>query len=415
MGRVAQSRWLGFLLILLIAVPVLGMSVAAAQETVNVGLLRVERVNYPRQVAPSALFSLVIDVEYAIRTNATAKVALFEGSRGNPGVELWHSDDTILTQGGDKIWEVNLTAPSTERTDWTLTVFAYYFQDGKWQYFTDNSQGPGFAEIKLKVARLATLQIDLGASDVPVQVDNITAKTSGVGTFALALPVGVIHEVTVPLVQQFENSTRFVFTGWQDGINETKRALLLDGDTRIVGSYRTQYLLRVNSIVPEYSYSAWYDMGANVSLHVESSLPAGSILGSVGLRYVFKGWSGDLESSSTSLNLTIKKPMILNADFTVDYTPLIIPIILLIGSIGGIILAILGSRRRTESTFAQEQVSEQLTSSFCDRCGEPVEKDWTHCVHCGKKLPASDSIEGSERHVPDLGNETISHDDKKGN
>lgn len=414
MARVAQPRWLGFLLILLIALPVLGMSVAAAQETVNVGLLRVERVKYPRQVAPSALFSLVIDVEYAIRTNATAKVALFEGSRGNPGVELWHSDDAILTQGGDKIWGVNLTAPSTERTDWTLTVFAYYLQDGKWQYFTDESQGPGFVEIKLKVARLATLQIDLGASDVPVQVDNITAKTSRLGTFALALPVGVTHEITVPLVQQFENSTRLVFTGWQDGISETKRALLLDGDTRIVGSYRTQYLLRVNSIVPEYSYSAWYDMGANVSLHVESSLPAGSILGSLGLRYVFKGWSGDLGSSSTSLNLTLEKPKIVNADFTVDYTPLIIPIILLIGSIGGIILAILGNRRGTGSTLAQEQVSEQSATSFCDGCGEPVEKDWTHCVHCGKKLPASDSIDGSERHVPDLGNEMISHDDKKG-
>jgi len=401
-------------LILLIAVPVLGVPLAAAQETVNVGLLRVERVKSPRQVAPSAPFSLVIDVEYAIRTNATAKVALFEGSRGNTGVELWHSHDTILAQGGDKLWAVNLTAPSTERPDWTLTVFAYYFQDGKWQYFTDDSQGPGFAEIKLKVARLATLQIDLGASGIPVQVDNITAKTSVLGTFALALPVGVAHEVTLPLIQQFENSTRLVFAGWQDGVNETKRGILLDGDTSLAGSYRTQYLLRVNSVAPEYSHSAWYDTGANVSLHVESSLPAGGILGSVGLRYVFKGWSGDIRSSFTSVNLTIQKPMIVSADFAVDYTPLIIPVILLIGSIGGIMLAILGSRRRTGSTFAQEQVSEQLAPSFCDGCGEPVEKDWTHCVHCGKKLLSPDSVEGSERHVPDLGNEMISHDDKKG-
>jgi hypothetical protein len=409
-----QLRWLGFLLTLLIAGPVLGLSVATAQEQVNVGVLKVERVKYPRQVAPSARFSLVIDVEYAIRTNATAKVALFEGSRANTGVQLWNSDDTILAHGGDKLWAVNLTAPSSERPEWTLTVFAYYFQDGKWQYFTDDSQGPGFAEIKLKVASLATLQIDLGASDVQVQVDNITAKTSGLGTFALALPVGVIHGVSVPLIQQLENSTRLVFNGWQDGSNETKQALLLDGDTRIAGSYRTQYLLQVNSIVPEYSYSAWYDKGANVSLHVESSLPAGGVLRSLGLRYVFKAWSGDLGSSSPSLNLTIEKPMIVNADFTVDYTPLIIPLILLIGSVGGIVLAILGSRRTTRLTIAQEQVSEHLASSFCDGCGEPVEEDWTHCVHCGKKLPSPDSVEGGERHVPDLGNETISHDDEKG-
>jgi hypothetical protein len=107
--------------------------------------------------------------------------------------------------------------------------------------------------------------------------------------------------------------------------------------------------------------------------------------------------------------------MIVSAEFTVDYTPIIIPAILLIGSIGGIVLAIIASRRRTGPTSAHDQVPEQLPQSFCDGCGEPVERDWTHCVHCGKKLPFSDSVEGSERHVPDLGNEVISNDDKKSN
>jgi hypothetical protein len=402
---------LGVLLTLLIAMPVLGISLVAAQETVNVGVLRVERVKYPRQVAPSTQFSLSIDVEYAIRTNATAKVTLLEGTRNHTGAELWHSNHTILVQGGDKIWTVNLTSPSTEQIDWTLTVFAYYFEDGKWQYFTDDTQGPGFAEIQLKVARLATLQIDLAVSDIAVQVDNVTAKTSHLGTFTLPLPVGLDHEVTVPKIQQFENCTRLVFTGWQDGVNETKRVILLDGDTSLVGSYRTQYLLQVNSIVPEYSRSAWYDIGTNVSLHVDSPLPAAGMLGSLGLHYVFKDWSGDVASSSTSLNLTVEKPMTVSAEFTMDDTPIIIPVILLVGSIGGIVLAILGRRRGREPTFAQEQVSGQSAVSFCDGCGEPVEEDWTHCIHCGKKLPSSDSLEGSERHVSDLGDEVISNDD----
>ena len=384
-------------MILLMAVPVLGTTLAAAQETVNVGVLRVERVEHPRQVAPSAQFSLVIDVEYAIRTNATAKVALVEGTLNNTGVELWHSEDTVLTQGGDKLWTVNLTAPATEQTDWTLTVFAYYLQDGKWQYFTNDSQGPGFAEIKMKVARLATLEIDLPVSGITVQVDNVTAKTSALGTFALPLPVGETHEVAVPKIQQFENSTRLVFISWQDGVNETKRTILLDGDTSLVGSYRTQYLLNVNSIVRDYAQSGWYDTGGNVSLHVQSSLPAAGVLGSLGLNYVFKGWSGDLASSSTSLNFTMDRPTTVNAEFTLDYTPLAIPIILLLGSVGGVVLAILGSRRGSELTSPQEEVSNQFAPSFCDGCGEPVEKDWTHCVHCGKKLSSSDSVESGER------------------
>jgi len=415
MACIAQLRLVAVVLTLLIALPVVGISVTAAQETVNVGLLRIERVEYPRQVAPSAQFSLLIDVEYAIRTNATVRITLSEGTRNNTGIELWHSNDTILMQGGDKIWTVNLMSPPTEQADWALTAFAYYFQDGKWQYFTDNIQGPGFAEFQLKVAKLATLQIVLGVPNVPVQIDNVTAKSSQLGTFAFTLSVGVEHEVVVPKILQFENSTRLVFTGWRDGVNVTKRDILLDGDTSLVGSYRTQYLLQVNSIVSEYSRSAWYDTGESVSLHVDSPLPAGGILGYHGLHYVFKDWSGDAASSSTSLNLTIEKPMTVSAEFAVDYTPIIIPVILLIGSIGGIVLAILGRRRGTGPTPAQEQVSERLPPSFCDGCGEPVERDWTHCVHCGKKLPISESVQGIERHVPNLGNEVISNDDKKSN
>lgn len=228
----------------LFGLSVLGLSVVAADEE-NVGLLRVVRVQHARQVAPSARFSMVIDVEYAIRFNVTIKSSLFEGSPGNLGGELWHGDETVLSGGGDKLWSVNLTAPSSERTDWALTVFAYYFEDGKWKYFTDDYRGPGFAEITIKVARLARLEIDLGTSNVAVQVDGSTGKTSNLGTLALMLPVGMVHEITVPLVLPFDNSTRLVFTDWQDGTNDTKRTLILDGDTKIAGSYRTQYLLRM--------------------------------------------------------------------------------------------------------------------------------------------------------------------------
>lgn len=378
----------------LFGLSVLGLSVVAADEE-NVGLLRVVRVQHARQVAPSARFSMVIDVEYAIRFNVTIKSSLFEGSPGNLGGELWHGDETVLSGGGDKLWSVNLTAPSSERTDWALTVFAYYFEDGKWKYFTDDYRGPGFAEITIKVARLARLEIDLGTSNVAVQVDGSTGKTSNLGTLALMLPVGMVHEITVPLVLPFDNSTRLVFTDWQDGTNDTKRTLILDGDTKIAGSYRTQYLLRVNSIVPDYSHSGWYNAGANVSLRVEGSIPTGGLLGFIGLRYVFRGWSGDLGSSSPSLNLTMDKPKIVNADFVVDYTQMVIPTILVIGILGGILLAIFSKRRKRELVSLQEQVSgEDVAPKVCDGCGEPIEEDWTHCVHCGKELGSSKSIQG---------------------
>jgi len=186
---------------------------------------------------------------------------------------------------------------------------------------------------------------------------------------------------------ELQNSTRLVFRGWSDGSNKTQRTILLDGDSRLVGSYLVQYLLHENSIVSDYSHTSWYDAGANVSLHVESSVG-----GFLGLRYVFRGWSGDLGSTSTSVSLIMDKPKVVNADFVVDYSPLVIPIILVFGVVGGIFLAIL--IRRMPAPIEEDVSTEEVPSKFCDGCGEPVEEDWTHCIHCGRVLGSPESVDG---------------------
>ena len=382
-------------MVLLAALALFGVSFATADQPPsqpNVGLLRVAVVQHPRQVAPSSQFSLVVDVEYAIHTNATIKLSLFQGSLGNLGSDLWNSDEIVVSKGGDKLWTVNVTAPTTEQ-DLVLTAIAYYLKDGVWQYYSDNYQGPGFVELTIKVAKLATLEVDLGIPNVIVKVDNSSGTTSNAGSVALQLPVGVTHVVSVPNLLTFENSTRLVFAGWKDRMNGTNRTLILDGNSTLVGSYTTQYLLHVNSIVPTYSQTAWYNTGANVSLRVASSLPVGGPLGFLGLRYDFKDWSGDLESGSSSINLTMDRPKALNANFVVDYTSLVLPAVLLLGILGGVVLVIL-RRRRTKSTSPEEQTTDAAAvPKFCESCGEPVEEDWTHCVHCGKTLRSPETVQ----------------------
>jgi hypothetical protein len=298
-----------------------------------------------------------------------------------------------VSRGGDRIWTVNLTAPAVEQ-DLALTAIAYYLKDGSWQYYSDNYQGPGFVELTIKVAKLATLEVDLGIPNVTVKVDNSSGKTSNVGTVAIQLPVGIAHAISVPSLLTFENSTRLVFAGWKDKVNGTDRTLLLDGNSKLVGSYTTQYLLHVNSIVPTYSQTAWYNTGANVSLRVSDSLPLVGPLGFLGLRYEFKDWSGDLESGSSSINLTMDRPKVLNANFVVNYTPLVLPTVLVLGILGGVVLVTL-RRKRTKSTSTEEQATDDVAApKFCESCGEPVEEDWTHCVHCGRMLPSSEPVQG---------------------
>ena len=389
--RVVSSRELvAAVLVFLVVVSMSGLSVALAEEP-NVGLLRVSDVGHPRQVAPAAQVSFVIDVEYAIRFNATVRTSLVDGSPGNLGAELWHSDPLLLSAGGDQLWTANLTAPSSEG-EWTLTAFAYYFEKGEWKYFTDPDQGPGFAQTKVKVAPLAALEIDLGLSDIPVKVDGSTARTSSFGSVTVQLPVGVAHQITVQLVLLFDNSTRMVFAGWRDGSNDTQRTLMLDGDLKISGSYRTQYLLRVSSVLSAYSYSEWYDAGSNITLRADDSVPMSGVFGMFGLRYVFRGWSGDIESTARSVPLIVNKPRAVNANFDVDYTPIVIPAILLFGIVGGAMLSVLRKRRSPTPTAIEEEVEDEAVR-VCGNCGEPIEESWTHCVHCGKALGSSESVQ----------------------
>ena len=368
-------------------------SVTVAQES-DVGILRVSDLTHPRQVAPSAQASFTIDVEYAIKenVNASVKSSLFEGSPGNLGAELWQSAPIVVSGGGDQLWKANVTAPSSEG-EWTLTVFAYYLEDGAWKYYTDPDQGPGFVQTAIKVSPQATLEINLSLPDVPVKVGNSTAKTSSLGSVSLQLPVGTQYQITIQRNLRRDDSTRLVFAGWQDGSNETQRTLLLDGDSKISGSYETQYLLKVSSILSAYSSSEWYDSGSNITLSADSSVPMSGLFGMLGLRYLFRGWSGDIESSTGTVTLIMNKPMAINANFDVDYTPIVVPTILLMGLIAGVFVAVLTRRRRPKSSAIKEEVQAETEAKVCNNCGELVEDSWTHCVHCGKALGSSESVQ----------------------
>jgi hypothetical protein len=189
--------------------------------------------------------------------------------------------------------------------------------------------------------------------------------------------VGETYAVSVVPLEEFQNSTRIVFNGWNDGNNQTERSILLDGDTRLVGSYITQYKLRVNS--PVSSYSEWYAAGSTAQVHTLSSFPMDWPLGVLGLQYNFVGWSGDINSPMPDLNVTMNTPKTLDANFSPNYAILIIPAILALGGTGAISFFINRQLKSDRSKTSED-------SRHCGECGELAEEDWTHCMHCGSKL-----------------------------
>ena len=394
-----KRRLLKLSLAVLIAFTAISAVVIAENEP-NVGVLRVYQVQHPRQVAPSARVTFGIVVEYAIHNDTMIRATIFNGSLKNLGSDLWHSDPVSLCWGGDELWNATLTAPSQEG-DWSLTVVAYYREGSLWKFYNDTDQGPGFMGITIKVAKLADLEVRIGVPAVPVTMGNSTEETASDGSVLFQRPVGSVYIIDVPRIISLENSTQLVFERWQDGNNATQRSLLLDGAMQITVIYRAQYLLRVNSVLSAYSQSTWYSPNSNVTLIVPNSAPASWPFGLLGLRYVFKGWSGAIHSSATTLNFTINHPTTITADFGLDYTTLVIPVIIGVGIVGGVIVG-LARRWFPPSSSVAEEVGEEAevkvsteegVAKFCDGCGKPVEEDWTHCTHCGKALGSSEPVQ----------------------
>lgn len=377
------------LMILFISISML----AVAAEEPNV-FLQVETFQCPNVVFPDSTFQATLVVRYGLHgepNNATIRAAIYIGevNFSNP---LWQSRPESVSNGGDMVWNATLPSPAAEG-EYKLTAWAFYLEQGSWQFLNDSNSGPTYLQVTIRVGKTVNLDVDLGKPNVAVAFDNVTVKTSPSGDAQLMMQVGNKHIISVQPVVELQNSTRLVFSGWSDGSNQTQKIVMLSSDMKLIGSYRTQYLLTMNSIVPSYSKSDWYNAGANVSLRVDDSIPMGGLLGSLGARYVFRGWSGDLESSSTSVNVVLDRPKILNANFAGDYTSLVVPAIVAVGLIGGVVLVAL--RRRTSTAAPKEEaVSTIDEQKVCGSCGEPVEEDWTHCIHCGKALRPEETVQG---------------------
>lgn len=358
----------------------LSFGTPVAAQAPNVGILHVVVFQSPRQVAPNSIFSVKFDVEYAVRENATIRAAIFGGA-GQSDL-IWQSDSLYVSGGGDKIWIINITAPPTEGA-LQLSAYAYYRDGNQWKFLNDTDHQSSYKQISIRVAKNANLLIQLNVPDLQLTVGNVTEKTSQAGDIAITLPVGKTYTISVPSVLQLQNSTQLVFRRWDDGINQSKRVILLDGDVKLVGSYKAQYLLHLNSIVSSYSYTKWYDADSKVTLQSLNSIPMNWPLGQLGLKYAFQGWSGDVNSASSEVNLTMNMPKTINANFSIDLTPLIFPTIFAAGVAGALILIML--RRKTPRT--NDQPHEVAKSkSLCQNCGEELEESWTHCIRCGAKL-----------------------------
>ncbi len=242
-----MSRRLGILMVVIALIFSTHFSVASAEEP-NVGVLRVRSFKVPSEVAPVSIFPVTLDVEYNLHrrpANATIRAAIYIGdiNFSNP---IWQSDPVIVMEGGDQIWHANLTSPATEGS-LRLTTCAYYLDEDGWRFYNNTLNGPSFMQATIRIGKTASLDISLGVVGLHVSIDNSTVVTSSSGDAQTMLFVGGTYLVSVAPTVEFQNATRIIFTGWSDGDRQTERSVVIDGDVRLVGSYKIQYALQTYS------------------------------------------------------------------------------------------------------------------------------------------------------------------------
>ncbi len=104
------------------------------------------------------------------------------------------------------------------------------------------------------------------------------------------------------------------FGGWSTGSTSNKLSLPSQNVT-VTASYTTQYLLTVNQNGGDTTPTGWYDAGRQVT--VTATSPSGIIPNST--RLIFQQWSGDYQSQSVNMTVSMVKPTTLTVNWKPQY------------------------------------------------------------------------------------------------
>ncbi len=198
-----------------------------------------------------------------------------------------------------------------------------------------------------------------------------------------------------PSIINLSTVERLRFIGWSDNGSVSKNlsySVLVVGPLNVTLSYTTQYYVDVRSTYGTASGSGWYDRGTTATI----TSPTTS--GTWPVSYALTGWSvdpptGTLNSTENSWMLTVNGPYVVQAEWGVDYVPLI----LLFGG-SAVAFAAVGVtavvvHRRSKVTGRSTAPRPQKTGQamlgslvVCNSCGNNVPKGAEFCEKCGAPI-----------------------------
>ncbi len=217
--------------------------------------------------------------------------------------------------------QVNVAAGASTQTSftWLSTAGSHQFQiiiDPN-HLINDTDRSNNIAVFNINVGPTLTINVPLNMtgsnSTLWVEINGVKYNVTS-GQLQASAPVG---NVTVQ-IQPFVNSTQGVreeFSGWSDGDVANPRKITVTSNTTLQALFTKEYLLSIASNGGTTSQSTWYK--PNSIVPVTAMNPSNVIVNSS--RLIFDGWSGDLTSNATSVQLNMSSPISLKANWITQY------------------------------------------------------------------------------------------------
>ena len=197
-----------------------------------------------------------------------------------------------------------------------------------------------------------------------------------------------------PKIIDLSSVERVEFVGWVDSgsfSSDVSISVFMDKPHKVILSYKTQYYVDVRSSYGSVSGSGWYDNGSTVKIETEVTAGAWPV------SYKLTDWrldppTGTFTKTDDSWTLTVDRPYIVEAVWTVDYFPLIA----VFGGSAAAITVLAGIfvahkrgmliRTGTRRRLPRLRPTALGGSRVCISCGNRVPEGASFCEKCGESI-----------------------------
>jgi len=157
------------------------------------------------------------------------------------------------------------------------------------------------------------LTVNTERSNISVNVNGFPFRTDNWGRLQVPISSG-IHTLQLEASVPADLGVRVAFGGWNDGSTSNPRQINVGGNITLNAKFVTQYLLTAYSPFSNVSGAGWYNSGSTASISIEPEVNHWN-----GTRHVFTGWTGNLQTSNSSLSILMDGPKHVEANYKKQY------------------------------------------------------------------------------------------------